>query len=77
MSVELRCFTEEEKNKKFERIVRLCEYMLILHLRTNVQQNSLQLNPSVTEKKRLCLLWRCKHSVNLRAYWLLSNYAGT
>lgn len=42
-----------------------------------MEQNSLQLNPSVTEKKRLCLLWCCKHSVNLRAYWLLSNYTGT
>lgn len=26
---------------------------------------------------RGCLLWHCKHSVNLRAYWLLSNYART
>lgn len=28
-------------------------------------------------EKGLCLLWRCKHSVKLNAYWLISNYAGT
>lgn len=46
----------------------LCEYMLILHLRTNVQQNSLQLNPSVTQRKNACVfygavntVWICVH----------------
>lgn len=29
------------------------------------------------KKNRPLLLWHCKHSVNLRVYWLLSNYAGT
>lgn len=72
------------KKNDAEGIVRLCDYMLILHFEDKCAAELITAEPISDrgegrggKKNRLLLLWHCKHSVNLRAYWLLSNYART